>query len=146
MRFLIRKRRQAPTVIIVALIDVLIVLLIFLLVTTTARKKPMARINIALPESTHATNAGANENPPLIISIESNGNLRYGDAAKPVTPDELQTALTEAVAQNPQLKLTISADKNAPWGRMVLVTDTAKTAKVKPGNVTAFIKPAGNDK
>ena len=65
MRFYLRKKRQPPAVIIVALIDVLIVVLIFLMVTTTFRK-PMASLRLALPESSHATKAGANENAPLM--------------------------------------------------------------------------------
>jgi len=139
MRFLTRKKRQPPGVIIVALIDVLIVLLIFLMVTTSS-KKPIATLRLALPESTQATKAGANETPPLVVSIEASGALRFGEDARPVTLEELKKALLEAVAQNPQVKVTISADKAAHWDRVVNVMDQVKEAKIK--TVSAFIKPA----
>jgi biopolymer transport protein ExbD len=139
MRFLIRKRRSPPTVIIVALIDVLIVLLIFLMVTTSF-KKPVAALNLALPESTQAAKPGTNDAPPLIISIEANGNLRLGDQAKPVTPDELREQLIAAVAQNPQLKVSLSADRSAHFDVIVRVMDISREAKIK--SVNAFTKPA----
>jgi len=139
MRFYVRKRRQAPAVIIVALIDILIVLLIFLMVTTTFKQQPALRL--ALPESSHAQKTGANEAAPLVVSIDPNGNLRLGAEAKPVTLERLISELLAAVAKTPDLKLSISADKAAPWGQIVKVMDAAKEAKIK--RVDANIKEAG---
>jgi biopolymer transport protein ExbD len=136
MRFLIRKRRTAPNVIIVALIDVLIVLLIFLMVTTTFKQQPSLRL--ALPESSEAKKTGANENPPLIVSIDAQGNLRLGAESLPVTTEQLKSQLLADVAKNPNLQLAVSADKNAPWGQIVKVMDIAKEAKIKTLN--AFTK------
>ncbi|HZL43201.1 MAG TPA: biopolymer transporter ExbD [Verrucomicrobiae bacterium] len=138
MRFFIRKRRQTPTVIIVALIDVLIVLLIFLMVTTTFKQQPSLRL--ALPETTHAQKSGANENAPLIVSIDSKGALRLGAEALPVTDERLKSELQTVVEKNPQIQLAISADKNAPFGQIVKVMDAAKDAKIK--SVNAFTKEA----
>jgi len=140
MRFFVRKRRQTPTVIIVALIDILIVLLIFLMVTTTFKQQPALRL--ALPESTQAMKSGANETAPLIVSIDDKGSLRLGTDAMPVTVDRLRAELASRAAQNPDLKLAISADKNAPWGQVVKVMDAAKEAKLKTGMVNAFMKEA----
>lgn len=136
MRFLIRKRRQPPAIIIVALIDILIVLLIFLMVTTTFKQQPA--LKLALPESSQAQKTGANEEPPLVISIDSTGILRLGVDATPVTVDSLKEKLIEAVAKTPELKLAISADKSAPFGQIVKVMDAAKAAKVK--SINAFTK------
>lgn len=139
MRFYLRKRRQPPAVIIVALIDVLIVVLIFLLVTTTF-KKPQTTLHLALPESTQAVKTGATENPPLVVSIEATGVLRYGPEALPVTVDRLKEELVSESAKNPKLKLMVSADKNAPWGQIVKVMDAAKEANIK--SISAFTKSA----
>ncbi|MDB6021341.1 MAG: exbD2 [Pedosphaera sp.] len=140
MRFFIRKKRQPPAVIIVALIDVLIVVLIFLMVTTTF-KKPQPSLKLSLPESNHATKAGASEAPPLVVYIEENGNLRYGPEAKLCTPDDLKKELLSEVAKNPQLKLSLNADTKAPFGRIVKVMDIAKEAKIR--TMDAFTKQAG---
>jgi biopolymer transport protein ExbD len=138
MRFFIRKRSKPPTVIIVALIDVLIVLLIFLMVTTTFKQRPA--LKLALPESSQATKTGANEAAPLVVTIDEKGNLRLGVEAKPVTSDRFKAELLAQVEKNPQLKLAISADKNAPFGQIVKVMDAAKEARIK--NVNAFTKEA----
>jgi len=139
MRFYVRKRRQAPAVIIVALIDILIVLLIFLLVTTTFRQQPA--LKLALPESSHADRTGAQETPPLVVSIDSQGDLRLGSEGKPVTNERLKTELLAAAEKTQDLKLAISADKRAPFGQIVMVMDAAKEAKIKI--VNAFTKEAG---
>jgi biopolymer transport protein ExbD len=124
MRFYVRKRRQAPAVIIVALIDILIVLLIFLLVTTTFKQQPA--LKLSLPESSQAQKSGANEAPPLVISIDPKGNLRYGSDATPVTLERLKQLLRLSIETNSALKLAIGGDKDAPWGQVIKVMDIAK--------------------
>ena len=138
MRFYVRKRRQAPAVIIVALIDILIVLLIYLMVTTTFRQQPA--LKLALPESSHAEKTGAQETPPLLVSIDSQGDLRLGPEGKPVTGERLKSELTAAAQNTPDLKLAISADTKAPFGQVIRVMDAAKDAKIKI--VNAFTKEA----
>ncbi|HVM47932.1 MAG TPA: biopolymer transporter ExbD [Candidatus Acidoferrum sp.] len=129
MRFYIRKRRQAPAVIIVALIDILIVLLIFLLVTTTFKQQPA--LKLSLPESSQAQKSGANEAPPLLVSIDPKGDLRFGQDAVPVTLDRLKARLQEIVRTNPAAKIAIGGDKAAPWGQVIKVMDIAKEAGIR---------------
>jgi biopolymer transport protein ExbD len=140
MQFYARKHRQAPAVIIVALIDILIVLLIFLMVTTTFKQQPALRL--ALPESSQAKKTGADEAAPLIVSIDPKGILRFGGDETPVTVERLKEKLVAAVAKKPDLKLAISADKNAPIGQVIKVMDAAKETKLKTG-VSLFTKEAG---
>src|SRR4051794_5400327 len=97
MRFRIRKRRQPPAIIIVALVDVLIVLLIFLMVTTTFKQQPA--LKLALPESSQSQKAGSQENPPLVITVDATGNLRFGIEGKPVTIERLREELQSAAAK-----------------------------------------------
>jgi biopolymer transport protein ExbD len=135
MRFYVRKRRTTPAVIIVALIDVLIVLLIFLLVTTTFKQQAMLKLQ--LPQSSQAKKAGATENPPVVVSIDSNG-MYFVDDNRPVTFEQLQTELVSRAEKNPQLVLAINADEKAPWGKIVKVRDAAAKAKIK--NLVAYTK------
>ena len=129
MKFSVRKRRTAPAVIIVALIDVLVVLLIFLMVTTTFKQQPL--LKLALPESATAQKAGAEEHPPLLVSIEANGVYRFGDKNLPMTFEQLRSAVLAAAAKMPDAKLAIRADKLAPWNSIVAVMDIARAAKIK---------------
>ena|SRR5208282_2007880 len=130
MRFFVRKRRTTPAVIIVALIDVLIVLVIFLLVTTTFKQQ---QYMVKLAESSQAQKEGATETPPLEVGIGKDGSLRFGSGPNgtPITPEQLSAKLHEAVAKNPNVTLTIVADENAPWGKVVKVRDAAAEAKIK---------------
>ncbi len=139
MQFYVRKRRQAPAVIIVALINILIVLLIFLMVTTTFKQQPA--LKLALPESSQAKKNGANENPPLIVSIDPKGILYLGADPKAVTIERLKEELLAAIAKKPDLQLAISADTAAPFGMIVKVMDVAKAAGIKI--VNAFTKERG---
>ena len=139
MRFYAKKRRQPPAIIIVALIDILIVLLIFLMVTTTFKQQPA--LKLALPESSQAVKTGANENAPLIVSIEPDGSLRLGKDAKPVTLERLKEELLRSVGSQPDLRVAIMADKAAPWGTIVKVMDAIKESGIKA--VNAFMHESG---
>src|SRR5438477_5436385 len=122
-----RQRHRAPSVIIVSLIDVLLVVLIFLMVTTTFKKtEPM--LKLALPESKQAK-PGATDNKPFIILVTTNAPYFYlGE--NPVTLDRLQSELEAATKKDPQLKVTIKADKRSPFGEVIKLIDAAKTANV----------------
>jgi biopolymer transport protein ExbD len=138
MQFTTRKRRQTPTVIIVSLIDVLIVVLIFLMVSTTFKKQPS--LKLALAESTQAKPGAASEADAVIVTIPKSGPLYVG--MDPVTYDALTNRLVRAVIANPNVKLAIHADTDAPWGLVVKIRDAAKAAGVQDGNVSAGVKPA----
>ncbi|MGA3267656.1 MAG: biopolymer transporter ExbD [Verrucomicrobiota bacterium] len=129
MRFYVRKRRTTPAVIIVALIDVLIVLLIFLLVTTTFRQQ--SALKLQLPQSSQAQKAGANENPPFVVSIDAKGIYYADDNKTPETFEQIRSAVLASVAKNPDLVLAVNADENAPWGHVVKIRDVAAEAKIK---------------
>jgi len=134
MQFMPRKRRAAPSVIIVSLIDVLLVVLIFLMVTTTVKQQPA--IKLALPESKQKK-SGSTENT-LIVSIYKQPPIYLGK--DPTTIDRLAAQLMEKMAQNHNLTLSISADKDAPFGQIVKVMDAAKAANIK--TIDAHTKPA----
>ncbi len=138
MRFLVHKRRSAPAIIIVALVDVLIVLLIFLMVTTTFKQQ--SALKLKLPESSQAQKTGANENPPLVVTIKEDG-LYYLESGKlPVTFEQMKGELLSQAAKNPQLVLAINADEKAPWGKIVKIRDAAAEAKIK--SLVAYTREA----
>ena len=136
MRFLVHKRRSAPAVIIVALVDVLIVLLIFLMVTTTFKQQ--SALKLAIPESSQGQKSGANENPPLVVSIDTNG-IFYLEKL-PVTFEQFRSELLKQAAKNQNLVLAINADEKAPWGKVVKIRDVAAEAKIK--SLVAYTKEA----
>jgi len=139
VRFFVRKRKQTPGVIIIALIDVLIVMLIFLMATTTFRQHPA--LKLALPQSTQSRKEGSRPDAPLVVSVDLVGDFRLGSSPKPMTPDDLATALEIEKLKNPEVQIAIRADEGAPFGRIVRVMDAAKQAGIK--TVSAFTRKAG---
>lgn len=130
MEFLARRRRSTPSVIIVALIDVLIVVLIFLLVTTTFKQQPA--VKLTLPESSQAASqAGSSELAAVKITIDKDGNLYLGPKDQSLSAEELKLQLEAAVKVNPQLRIEVSPDTDAPVGAFVKAVDASKAAGVK---------------
>ncbi len=138
MHFTAHKRRRAPAVIIVSLIDVLLVVLIFLMVTTTF-KQVQPSLKLSLPESKQAK-PGAADAKPFVVVVATNFPFFFLDD-KPVTLDRLQNEMVAAVKRDPQVKVSIKADKQAPWGEVIKIIDAAKVAQV--GSISAITeKPA----
>ena len=127
MRFHRKKRDRTPAVIIVSLIDVLLVVLIFLMVTTTAKKlEPAFKLNLP---SSKESKPGASEDKPFVVQVATNFPYFFiGDRA--TTLDKLQVELTDAVKQQPNLKVTVRADRMAPFGEIVKLIDATKVAQV----------------
>lgn len=126
MRFLAKKRRQSPTIIIISLIDILIVLLIFMMVTTTFKQQPS--LKLALPESKQSK-PGVTETTLIITVAKQEPFLYLGNL--PITSDRLQAELTSRAQRNPQIMMSIRADKEAPFGQIIKVMDAAKAANIK---------------
>lgn len=126
MRFSTRKKRTAPAVIIISLIDILIVLLIFLMVTTTFKNQPA--VNLALPEAKNPQ-AGSSEDA-LVITVAKAEPHFYLNAL-PITLPRLQEELTRRAAENPNLKLSIRSDREAPFGEVLHIVEAAETAKIR---------------
>src|SRR5207245_4258118 len=118
LRFHTRKRNQAPAVIILDLIDILIVFLIFLIVTNTFKQQQQP-LKVALPESPLAGKLGAQESPPLVVTVDAKGSFRLDKT--PVTLEQLKPALAEAVAKKPDTILSINSDEGAPIGSFLKV-------------------------
>ena len=121
--------------IIVALIDILIVLLIFLMVTSTFKQQQQQALKVALPESSHSEKVGAQEAPPLVVSIDAKGVYRLGQDNTPVTLEQLKPALMAEVAKTPDIKVAINSDEAAPVGRFIKVMDAVRDSGVKQANV-----------
>src|ERR1700685_3355402 len=124
MQFTTRKRRQSPTVIIISLIDVLIVVLIFLMVTTTFKQQPA--VALPFPESSQPK-PGAAPNA-LEVTISKEGPLYF--KKDPVTLAKLTEDLIAATRDNPDIKLAIRADTDAPVGQLIKVRDAAQAAHI----------------
>jgi biopolymer transport protein ExbD len=136
MRFSPVKRHRPPSVIIVSLIDVLLVVLIFIMVATTFKPTQQPAIKLALPESSQTNQAPAQLESLLVTVAPEPPHLYLND--RPITYQDLRAELTKAVGNNPEIKITLRADENAPFGQIVKVMDAARENGIK--GINAFTK------
>lgn len=104
------------------LIDMVFLLLIFFLVATTFRQTER-EMQIALP---FADSAGPISTTlrEIIINVDKDGRIVM--SGQPIQPDELRSRIEQAVAANPQQKVTVRGDREAAYGRVVAVLDICK--------------------
>jgi biopolymer transport protein ExbD len=121
----IRKQRRSPALNIIPLIDVLVVLLIFY-IATTVFKKSEPKIIIKVPDSTTATTT--KETPPSIIYVTADSKIFLDDA--PIEPAQLGETLKGKIAADPNFKVAMKADTNAPFGVITKVMDAAHVAGI----------------
>jgi biopolymer transport protein ExbD len=108
------------------------------MVTTTFKQQ--SALKLKLPESSQAQKSGANENPPFVVDIDTNGIYHVGVEHLPVTYEQFRSDLLKRVAINPKLVLAINADEKAPWGKVVKIRDAAAEAKIT--SLVAYTKEA----
>ena len=131
MKFYTR-RRVSPVITIVSLVDILTMVLMFFVYTTTF-KTQQAQVEIVLPKVENQ-NVKAVQNTPAILAISEKGDLFLD--AKPITMDALGPAVKDLEGQSRGLAL--KADEKAPFGIIMQVLDSLKTAGVE--NLPAFTR------
>lgn len=135
MRFKVNKQRQTPPIIIVALVDVLIVVLIFLVVTTTFKTHPAFKMT--LPESETAQQ-GSTTVTNIIINVPKGTNVFFV-GADVYSDIQLLEYLSEQARVAPNIAVSIRADTESAFGRIVALVDILKKANIL--HFSAFAKP-----
>ena len=120
-----RKQRRSPTLNIIPLIDVLVVLLIFY-IATTVFKKTEHNFHITVPKYDKA--APAPETAPTTIYVTKDSKIYLGDEL--VDPDLLGDMLKQKVAADPNFKVALKADTDAPFGAITKVMAAARDAGI----------------
>ncbi len=101
------------------LIDCVFLLLIFFLVATTL-KKIEKELPLELPEAAAAVSRQLEGNM-TIVSIDRDGNLYLG--SEPVGQGYLATKLGELAGKDPDHRIRIDADRDAPLWAAVQILD-----------------------
>ncbi|NJN45899.1 MAG: biopolymer transporter ExbD [Candidatus Competibacteraceae bacterium] len=129
------RRRQEPDINLTPLIDVVFLLLIFFMVSTTFRKE--TELNIDLPEADQAPSVTEEDKGKLEIGIDEQGQYFInGEALSDKRRETLQAALMEAVGDNRELPLVISADAETPHQAVVTAMDVAGKIGIKQLAIT----------
>ncbi len=109
------------------IIDMVFLLLIFFLVATTFHQSER-EMQIALPA---AMSAGPISSAlrEIIINVDEQGTIVVN--GRTMEADELSTIIEQAVAKNPDQKVTLRGDRNTSYGHVVRVLDVCKTAGIQ---------------
>ncbi len=108
-----------PEISMAPLVDIVFLLLIFFMVTTVFPDNDGLLI-----EKPSSQNAAALDNRNIIIKIDQQG-IAYMEA-QPVTVDDITRLLKSALTRQPQLAVTVHADRRATTESLINVIDAAK--------------------
>ncbi len=113
-----KKRKPLAEINVVPYIDVMLVLLVIFMITAPLIT---AGVKVDLPPA-EAEPMSTNEEPPLVASIDKNGNyyLSVGDSRdQSLTEDELIALVQTQQKQNLQLQIVVNGDRDVAYGRVV---------------------------
>jgi biopolymer transport protein TolR len=115
-----RRRGIIADINVTPLVDIMLVLLIIFMLTANLIAKQA--IEVELPRASQSTSL----NPTtLAVTLTRDGALYLN--GKPITPAELRTQVSAAVARDPKAQAIISGDKAVSHGRIVWVLDVVKS-------------------
>ena len=112
------RRKPMAEINVVPYIDVMLVLLVIFMITAPLIT---AGVNVDLPEVA-AEPLSADEEPPLIVSIDSSGNyyLNLGSHQdQALEAQELVALVAERKKAVPKIQVMINGDKNVAYGKVV---------------------------
>ena len=109
------------------IIDMVFLLLVFFLVATTFHQTER-EMKIALPFASSSAPI-SRLLQELVINVDAEGRIYVG--GRPTSPDDLRALVTQAVATNPEQKVTVRGDRNATYASIVGVLDICKGAGIQ---------------
>lgn len=111
------KRKRIAEINVVPYIDVMLVLLIIFMMTTPLLSQG---VKVDLPKA--AAKVLPNQDVPLIVSINAEGQYFLNIAATPEAPissDTLNSQVSGALQKNPDRRVYVRADQSVDYGKVV---------------------------
>jgi biopolymer transport protein ExbD len=109
------------------MIDMVFLLLIFFLVATTFHQSER-EMQIALPVASASEPISALLQE-LVVNVDASGKLYVG--GRNVSAEDLRAIVSEAIALNPDQKVTVRGDRDAAYAHVVVVLDICKGAGIQ---------------
>lgn len=115
-----------------SLLDVLFILIIFFLVTTTFKnQEDDHRVDLPVDQRNQAMSNKAGD----VVKINIRKSGAYVVMDKPVTEEMVETTMKEAVANRPEVKVLIRADKESKHLYLANVLSICKFVGVKDTHI-----------
>lgn len=111
----------------VPMVDVLFNLLIFfLLATTIAQVEREMQVALPFASSGAPISTALRE---LIVNVDAQGGIVV--SGRSMEPEDLRAIVSDAVATNPDQKVTVRGDRTTAYANIVRVLDICKSCKVQ---------------
>lgn len=130
---------RSATIELTPIIDMVFLLLIFFLVATTFHQTER-EMQIALPVSNSAGPI-SQAMREIIINVQDDGQIIISGSV--IEPDDLKAMIQQAVALNPDQKVTVRGDRNVAYGHIALVLDICKGSGVSEPYLDSVPNDAG---
>lgn len=117
---------ETATIEITPVIDMVFLLLIFFLAATTFQQTER-EMQIALPTAISGGPISVSLRE-LVVNVDAQGVFFVGGQELEI--DDLRTIVTEAVAQNPDQKVTVRGDRAASYASIVQALDVIKASGI----------------
>jgi len=131
MRRLKKNKRSLNSEInVVPYIDVMLVLLIIFMVTAPLLTQG---VKVDLPKAP-AKNMSVEKIPPVILSVDKNGNYFLNTAEDPKSPentDQIISNTQKALSQDPDRKVYVRADQQVNYGQVITAMVALQNAGAK---------------
>jgi len=118
---------EAPAIDLTPVIDMVFLLLIFFLVATTFHQTER-EMQIALPVADTSLPMSSLLRE-LVVNVDRDGRIILN--GRSVNADELRGTITQAVAANPEPKVTVRGDRDATYAHIVAALDICKSAGIQ---------------
>ncbi|MFH1727957.1 MAG: biopolymer transporter ExbD [Pseudomonadota bacterium] len=126
-----RKQKQAVEFNIAPLLDMVFILLIFFVVTTTFVRE--TGIEIKKPKATSANEVVSKH---VLIGVSQEGTIHMYE--NQIDLYSLKSILKNVVSDNPEIKIVIVSDRQAPSGVIVDILDECNLAGVNDVAISAM--------
>lgn len=124
MRRIARKRENQPEIPTASTADVAFLLIIFFMVSTVFRQS--RGLKVTLPQA-EATERILKRRNVVSIWMDRTGKMTLDDNL--VTPAIVTTVMTEKIIENPDLVVTVQADRDVSYGYVTDLLEALKDAR-----------------
>lgn len=114
-----KKRKLMGEINVVPYIDVMLVLLIIFMVTAPLLTQG---IKVELPEAGAEPIPDVPDHPPIIVSVDIDGNLYINqgdDEDTPKSSSDIVSRVGAIMSRRPDTPVLVKADRNVPYGNVV---------------------------
>jgi biopolymer transport protein TolR len=115
----LQKRKLMSDINVVPYIDVMLVLLVIFMVTAPLLTQG---VKVELPKAGAEPIADIPDHPPLIVSVDADGNLyvnRGDDEDMPKSGKEIAAVVGSIMRNRPETPVLVKADRAVPYGNVV---------------------------